>query len=127
MICDEAYLNSLTEQIIGCAFKVGNNLGTGYLEKVYENALAHEVSKGGLEVIRQQPIDVYYEDVVVGEYYADLLVENEIIVELKAVSSLNNSHLAQCLNYLKETKRRLGLLINFGANEVQVKRVINQL
>lgn len=125
MVRDEAYLNSLTEQIIGCAYTVGNKLGAGFLEKVYENALAHELKKVGLSVSRQQPVNVLYDGVVVGEYFADLVVEEEIFVELKAVTSFNNSHLAQCLNYLKATKRKLGLLINFGGNGVQVKRVVN--
>ena len=125
MIKDEAYLNSLTEQIIGCAYAVGNTLGYGFLEKVYENAMAHELIKGGLEVSRQYPIAVYYDGVNVGDFCADLFVENEIIVELKAVKNLDGIHLAQCLNYLKATEKKLGLLINFGQNKVDVKRIVN--
>lgn len=82
MIKDETYLNSLSEQIIGCAYAVGNTLGHGFLEKVYENAIAHELVKGGLDVSRQQPIKVYYDGVDVGDYFADLVVDDEIIIEL---------------------------------------------
>ena len=122
---DNSSLNCLTEQVIGCAYTVGNALGYGFLEKVYENALAHELKKYGMKVSRQQPINVYYDGILVGEYFADLVVENEIIVELKSVKNLSDTHLAQCLNYLKATERRLGLLINFGSNRVQIKRVVN--
>ncbi|SEA45300.1 GxxExxY protein [Desulfuromusa kysingii] len=125
MIKDEAYLNSLSEQIIGCAYAVGNSLGYGFLEKVYENAIAHELVKSGLDVSRQQPIKVYYDGVDVGDYFADLVVDDEIIIELKAVKNIDSIHLAQCLNYLKATQKKLGLLINFGHNRVEVKRVVN--
>lgn len=125
MIKDEAYLNRLSEQVIGCAYAVGNTLGYGFLEKVYENAIAHELVKRGLDVSRQQPIKVYYDGVDVGDYFADLVVDDEIIIELKAVKNIDNIHLAQCLNYLKATKKKLGLLINFGHYRVEVKRVVN--
>ena len=125
MINDDAYLNSLTEQIIGAAYAVGNTLGYGFLEKVYEKALRHELNKGGLGVSCQQPIKVYYDGVTVGDFFADIVVENEIIVELKAVKKIDGIHLAQCLNYLKATGKRLGLLINFGPSCVEVKRVVN--
>ena len=125
MIKDEAYLNRLSEQVIGCAYAVGNTLGYGFLEKVYENAIAHELVKTGLDVSRQKPIKVYYDGVDVGDYFADLVVDDEIIVELKAVKNIDNIHLAQCLNYLKATKKKLGLLINFGHYRVEVKRVVN--
>lgn len=125
MIRDEAYFKSVTEQIIGCAYAVANILGCGFLEKVYENALVHELIKAGLKVERQKPVTVYYDGIVVGEYIADLLVEDEVIVELKAAKCLDDAHLAQCLNYLKATGMRLGLLINFGSSKVQVKRVVS--
>lgn len=125
MVRDGAYRDSLTEQIIGCAYSVGNALGEGFLEKVYENALAHELEKTGLKVSRQEPIKVVYDGVVVGDYFADLVVDEEIIIELKAVQNIDNSHLAQCINYLKATGKKLALLINFGNSRVQVKRVIN--
>ena len=125
MIKDEAYLNSLSEQIIGSAYAVGNTLGYGFLEKVYENALAHELVKVGLDVSRQQPIRVYYDGVAVGDYFADLVVEDQIIIELKVVKNIDSIYLAQCLNYLKATEKKLGLLINFGQKRVEVKRVVN--
>ncbi|APG26643.1 GxxExxY protein [Syntrophotalea acetylenivorans] len=125
MVREVAYHDSLTEQIIGCAYSVGNALGEGFLEKVYENALAHELEKTGLKVSRQEPITVVYDGVVVGDYFADMIVEEEIIIELKAVKNIDNSHLAQCINYLKATGKKLALLINFGNSRVQVKRVIN--
>ena len=117
-------LNQITERVIGCAYTVSNGLGAGFLEKVYENALAHELRKNGLDVIQQHPIQVLYDGVVVGDFVADLLVEHEVLVELKAVKAFDDVHLAQCLNYLKATGRSLCLLLNFGTPRVQVKRVV---
>ena len=125
MIKDGAYYKSLTEQIIGCAYTVGNNLGCGFLEKVYEKALAIELVDSGLSIETQEPIKVYYSGNVVGEYFADIVVEDEIILELKAVKKIENIHFAQCQNYLKATGKKLGLLINFGGERIQVKRVAN--
>ncbi len=88
----------ITERIIGCAYTVANTLGAGFLEKVYENALAHEMRKCRLEVKQQFPITVYYDGIVAGEYVADLLVENDILIELKAVKALDSVHMAQCMN-----------------------------
>jgi GxxExxY protein len=119
---DEARLNEITQQIIGAAFKVSNALGCGFLEKVYENALAHELRKSGLMVAQQHPIPVYYDAVLVGDFYADLLVEGEVLVELKAVKAFDPVHEAQCLNYLKGTGLHLCLLMNFGKPRVEVKR-----
>ena len=120
--------NQVTERIIGCAFKVANTLGVGFLEKVYENALAYELRKAGLAVEQQKPISVYYDGVVVGEYVVDILVKNanvSVLVELKAVKQLNDIHMAQCLNYLKASNMKLCLLINFGAPKVEIKRIAN--
>ncbi len=117
-------LNRVTERVIGCAFVVGNTLGVGFLEKVYENALVHELRKHGLKVEQQRPIEVWYDGVIVGNYQADLLVEESVIIELKAVTALNQVHFAQCMNYLKATGLTLGLLINFGNPKVEVKRVV---
>ena len=125
MIKDGAYYKSLTEQVIGCAYTVGNNLGCGFLEKVYEKALAIELVDSGLSIETQEPIKVYYSGNVVGEFFADIIVENEIILELKAVKKIENIHFAQCQNYLKATGKKLGLLINFGGERIQVKRVAN--
>ena len=121
-----AEMDKLSERIIGCAYAVSNGLGAGFLEKVYENALAHELRKAGLRVEQQRPLRVQYDGVVVGEYAADLLVEDCILVELKAVKALDDIHLAQCLNYLKATGLSLCLLINFGKPSVDVKRVVNR-
>ncbi|MCY2952386.1 MAG: GxxExxY protein [Planctomycetota bacterium] len=121
MNTDEERLNGITERIIGCAFRVASNLGCGFLEKCYENALAYELRKIGLRVEQQVPLKVRYEDVVVGEYVADMVVEGVILVELKAIESLQTIHAAQCINYLAATGLPLCLLINFG-KRVQVKR-----
>lgn len=104
---------------------VGNSLGCGFLEKVYENALRIELEKDGLKVRQQNPINVIYDGQTVGEYFADLMVEEEIIVEMKAVKRLEDVHLAQCLNYLKATGLKICLLINFGGTRVKIKRIVN--
>ncbi len=117
---DEIVTNQISERIIGCAFRVMNTLGCGFLEKVYENALAHELRKAGLHVSQQHAIMVRYDDVAVGDYAANLLVEEIIVVELKAVKALDRVHAAQCINYLKATGLRIcgssrrGLLPRFA-------------
>jgi GxxExxY protein len=116
--------NQITETVIGAAYKIGNTLGSGFLEKVYENALAIEIRKSGLLVVQQHPIHVKYEGAIVGEFFADLLVQDEVLIELKAVKALDEIHLAQCLNYLKATGLRVSLLINFGNPKVEIKRVM---
>jgi GxxExxY protein len=121
MHTDEEMLNQLTEKVIGCAFTVANVLGCGFAEKVYENAMVHELKKAGLMVEQQRPITVIYEGVVVGEYFADLLIEQKVLVELKSVRSLEEIHTAQCLNYLAATGIPICLLLNFG-KRVEVKR-----
>ena len=120
---DELSINSITEKIIGCSYNVSNALGCGFLEKVYENALAHDLKKIGLKVLQQHPIKVFYDNAVVGEYVADLFVENCVIVEIKALRNLEEAHISQCLNYLKATKIKIGLVINFGKPCVEIKRV----
>lgn len=111
MNTDEHRLNLVSEKIIGCAFEVSNTLGCGFLEKVYQNALLIELRDTGLQVE--------------SEYFADLLVNATIIIEIKAVQNLNKIHQAQLLNYLKATTLHLGLLINFGAPKVQIKRMLS--
>jgi GxxExxY protein len=113
--------DDLTRQIIGCAYKIHNALGPGFLEKVYENALRIELEKQGLRVKQQEPITVMYEGRVVGEYYADLWVDERVVVELKAAHALAKEHEVQLVNYLTATGVNDGLLINFGTS-VQVKR-----
>ena len=111
----------ITDKIIKGFFKVYNTLGYGFLEKVYENALMHELRKIGLVVQPQQRIRVHYDQVVVGDYFADLLVANKVIVELKSAQSISADHIAQLMNYLKATDIEVGLLLNFGPN-AQFKR-----
>ena len=115
----------VNEKIIGCAYTVANTLGSGFLEKVYENAMAHELRKAGLAVQQQAGIAVNYDGVIVGDYVADLLVENVVLVELKAVKTIDNVHFAQCMNYLKATGLQVCLLINFGTPRIEIKRVLN--
>jgi GxxExxY protein len=109
------YLHSeLTEAIIGAFYDVYNILGFGFLEKAYENAMIIELRNNGLHVKQQQPIRVYFRGEVIGEYFADLIVNDLVIVELKASRSIIPAHNAQLLNYLKATKYEVGLLLNFG-------------
>jgi len=115
--------SDLTEKIIKAAYTVHNTLGFGFLEKVYQNALAIEIRKTELRVNHEQPIIVYYDNAIVGEYVADLVVDEKIILELKAVKELSSAHEVQLVNYLKATGMEVGLLINFG-HSVQVKRKI---
>jgi len=117
-------LDKITEKIIGCVHQVSNVLGPGFLEKVYENALAVELEQAGIQVAQQHRIEVRYKDVLVGEFVADLLVEGCVIVEIKAITSLNDFHTAQCLNYLKATGLQVCLLVNFSAPKATVKRVV---
>jgi len=117
-------IDQVTEKIIGCAFTVGNRLGCGFLEKIYENALVIELRKQGLRVAQQQIMEVRYDDAVVGTYVADVVVESTVLLEIKAVKFFDEIHTAQCLNYLKATHLPLCLLINFGRPRVDIKRVI---
>ncbi len=111
----------LTERIIAAFYAVYNSLGYGFLEKVYENALAIELRKMGFEVEQQHSIKVFYDKQIVGEYYADLIVAGRIIIELKATRQLLKEHEAQLLNYLKATPYEVGLLLNFGPKP-EIKR-----
>lgn len=106
--------SEITGKIIKAFYKVYNTLGFGFLEKVYENSLAIELRGAGLHVRQQQPVKVYYGGNLVGTYYADLIVENSVIIELKAAESLCEAHEAQLLNYLKATEIEVGMLTNFG-------------
>jgi GxxExxY protein len=115
----------LTEKIIGAFYKVYNSLGYGFLEKVYENALTIELRKLGLQVEQQKPITVYYNDRVVGEYFADLVVNELILLELKATRQLAKEHEAQLLNYLKATTIEVGLLLNFGTKATFMRRAFD--
>lgn len=117
-------LDQITEKIIGCVHQVSNVLGPGFLEKVYENALAVELGQAGIQVAQQYRIEVRYKDILVGDFVADLLVEGSVIVEIKAIRSLDDIHTAQCVNYLKATGLQVCLLVNFGSPKATVKRVV---
>ncbi|MGV3636677.1 MAG: GxxExxY protein [Flavobacteriales bacterium] len=120
-----AYPHSeLTQRIIAAFFKVYNSLGYGFLEKVYENAMVVELRSKGMEVKVQHPITVVYEGVPVGSYYADLFVEDQVIVELKAAEEICEEHEFQLVNYLKATNKEIGLLLNFGTRP-RIKRKIH--
>jgi len=113
----------ITKKIIKSYFKVYNTLGYGFLEKVYENAIAIELRKNGLEVKCQQPIKVLYESEIVGEYFADIVVNGVVVIELKAVKEISEVHECQLVNYLRATNIELGLLLNFG-KEAEYKRKV---
>jgi GxxExxY protein len=113
----------LTNTIICAFYNVYNVLGHGFLEKVYENALALELKKSGLSVTQQEGVKVFYEGVQVGDYFADIVVNGLVILELKAVESLKNEHFAQLTNYLKATDKEVGLLLNFG-RKPEFKRIL---
>ncbi|MGC9084101.1 MAG: GxxExxY protein [Anaerolineae bacterium] len=114
-------VNKITETIIGCAYRVHQTLGHGFLEKVYENALRIELEEAGLQVQQQVPVQVWYRGRPVGDYFADLLVEGRVIVEIKAVRELAKEHEVQLVHYLTATGIEDGLLINFGPS-VEIKR-----
>ena len=119
------YLKELSDKIIGCAIEVHRKLGNGFLEKVYENALMIESIKNGLNAISQEKIDVKYDGYFVGEYYADIIVENKIILELKSCEKIHDVHKAQLINYLKATSKKVGYIINFGSqNKLEFKRIV---
>lgn len=111
---DKLKHNEVTDKIINAFFQVYNVLGYGFLEKVYENALIIELNKLGLNAVAQHPIRVLYDNTVVGEYYADILVENAVILEIKSAKAIIAEHEAQLLNYLKATRLEVGFILNFG-------------
>lgn len=117
-------LNELTQRVIGCAYTVSNRLGCGHFEKVYENAMCIEFRKSGLKYVQQAEVDVLYDGLIVGQYFADLVVEGAVLVELKAVGKLDDLATAQCLSYLKVTHLPICLLLNFGQPRVEVKRFL---
>jgi GxxExxY protein len=114
---------NITDQIIACAYDVFNKLGFGFSEKVYGNAMMIKLSQKNLSSIQQAPINVKFEGQLVGEYFADIFVDNKIILELKAISALTKAHEAQLVNYLKATGVKVGLLFNFGEKLKIVRRV----
>ena len=119
--------NDITYQIRGAIFEVNKVLGSGFLEKVYEKALMIELRGRGLSVENQVPLKVSYKEQIVGEYFADLLVEDRVIVEIKSVANLLREHQAQLLNYLKATGISVGLLVNFTRDKAEIKRMVLDL
>jgi len=117
----------ITEKIIGCAYTVYNKMGYGFLESVYEKCLLIELRKAGLKAESQQAITVYYENQIVGDFVADIVVEDSVILELKSVRRLAKVHEAQLVNYLVATGKEIGLLLNFGEQKVEVKRKVKDL
>ena len=122
---DREELNRLSSKVIGAAQKVSSVLGCGFLEKVYENALAVELRNRALSVTQQTAITIRYEQAVVGEYFADIVVNDRLIVELKAVRAFDSIHEAQCINYLRASRLPLCLLMNFARPRLDVRRIIN--
>ena len=120
-------LNELSRAVIGRAFVVLNSLGSGFLEKVYENALAHELRKAGISVEQQHATTVIYDGVAVGKYFVDLMIEDCLLVEIKVTKALDDIHAAQCINYLKATGLNLCLLLNFARPRLEMKRLANRL
>ena len=125
--CEPLTLDELTDRVIDCAMRVSNTLGCGFLEKVYENALAHELRKAALPFLQQSPLKVMYDGVIVGEYVADMLVDNRLILELKAAKAIDEIHVAQTINYLRAVDHRIGLILNFGKPKLEIKRLVYKL
>ena len=118
--------DELTYKIIGCAMKVHNILGNGFQEVIYQRCLAIELGKQGVHFLREKPMPIYYDDIAVGKRRADFIVENTVLIELKAVIKLVDAHLAQGLNYLEAYKIEKGLLINFGSPSLEIKRLFRK-
>jgi len=121
---EEFLYKDLTYKIIGLAIEVHTKLGYGFLEKVYENSLMLLFRRNDIQAEQQAPVKVYFEDQVVGDYLADILVENKIILELKSIDNIADIHRAQVLNYLKATGLRIALILNFGKTKLQYERLI---
>lgn len=117
----------VTEKIIGCAYQVYNKMGFGFLESVYEKCMIIELMSKGLQTKEQEPITVYYNDKVVGNFIADIMVNDVVIVELKSIKQLNKVHEIQLVNYLVATQKPVGLLLNFGENKLEVRRKLKEL
>ena len=118
---------NVSEKIISCAFRVYNNLGFGFLETVYENCMQIELTKAGLLCEKQKKIRVFYDNKVVGDFTADLIIDETIIVELKSVRKIAKAHEVQLVNYLVATGKPVGLLINFAENNVEIRRKVRKL
>ena len=126
MHADKHEFDLLTERVLGAVFEVSNTLGAGFLEKVYERALLRELGLRGIRAASQVSHAISYKDYCVGEYFADIMVEDVLVVELKCVESLANEHTAQCINYLKASGLTVCLLVNFQRPKVEWKRIVNR-
>ena len=125
MAADEhGCFDSLTERVLGAVFEVANTLGAGFLEKVYERALLRELALRGVQAATQASFAINYKGQYVGEYFADILVENVLVVELKCVDRLANEHIAQCIDYLRASGRTVCLLVNFQKPKVEWRRIV---
>jgi GxxExxY protein len=118
-------LDSLTDQVLGAVFEVSNSLGAGFLEKIYERALLRELGLRGLRATAQAALTVSYKGFHIGTYFADIIVEDILMIELKCVDRLANEHTAQCLNYLKASNLTVCLLINFQKPKVEWRRIVH--
>ena len=114
----------ISERVISCAFEVSNALGAGFFEKVYENALCVELNRAKIPFHRQQCFEIRYKNKNIGNYIADIVVDNKLLIELKALSALNKEHEAQVMNYLKASGLKVGLLLNFGTPRIGMKRIV---
>jgi GxxExxY protein len=121
---EELLYKELSYEIVNAAICVWKELGFGFLEKVYENALMVELQKRHIPCAQQKPIKVHYDNQIVGDYIADILIEEKILLELKSAKGIDDSHIAQVLNYLKATGIRLGIILNFGPEKMEFKRLI---
>ncbi len=119
--------HEITETIIGCAYRVYNKMGYGFLESVYQNCLLIELKKSGLGSESQKPIKVYYDNEIVGDFIADIIVDDAIILELKSVRQIIKAHEVQLVNYLAATGKPVGLILNFGERKVEIKRKVRNL
>ena len=119
-------LNQLSNKIIGIAIKVHKTLGPGFIERIYEKALAHEFKKEGIDHVTQALVKVNYDGIDLGEQKVDFLVEDEIILELKSVFEINEIHQAQLISYLKTADKKLGLILNFAKGTLEIKRIVNR-
>ncbi len=124
---DNIEYKELTEKIIGCAYRVYNKMGFGFLESVYEKCLLIELHKAGLNVESQKPLTVFYENEIVGQFVVDIIVNDTVILELKSVRRIINAHEVQLVNYLVATGKPVGLILNFGERKVEVTRKIKDL
>jgi GxxExxY protein len=123
-IDEHGSFDALTANVLGAVFEVSNALGAGFLEKVYERALVRELGLRRIRAVAQTSFTIIYKDQSVGEYFADILVEDVLVVELKCVERLSNEHTAQCLNYLRASGRKVCLLVNFQRPKVEWKRIV---